>query len=62
MAGIEEHRARAADCFQRSRQAHDDESRAFFLSMAQLWMALAQEHARVERMAEFEINANRMKQ
>jgi hypothetical protein len=62
MSGLEDHRARAADCIRRSRRAHDQESRAFFLSMAQLWLALAHEHVRFERMAEYEINADRMKQ
>jgi hypothetical protein len=62
MSGLEDHRARAADCFHRSRQAHDEESRAFFLSMAQLWLALAHEHVRLERMAEGQINAGRLKQ
>jgi hypothetical protein len=62
MSGQLEHRSKAADCFRRSRQAHDEETRAFFLSMAQLWLALAQEHVRSERMAESEINAAHLKQ
>jgi hypothetical protein len=62
MAGQQEHRSKAADCFRRSRQAADEETRAFFLSMAQLWLALAHEHVRSERMAESEINAAHLKQ
>lgn len=61
MSGLEEHRARAADCVRRSRQAHDEESRVFFLSMAQLWMALADERVRMERFAEGAINADHVK-
>jgi len=62
MSGQQEHRSKAADCFRRSRQAQDGETRAFFLSMAQLWLALAHEHVRCERMAESEINARHLKQ
>jgi hypothetical protein len=62
MPGLEDHRTKAADCFRRSRQAQDEETRAFFLSMAQLWLVLAQEHVRLERMAEHEINAAHFKQ
>jgi hypothetical protein len=62
MAGFEDHRSRAADCVRRSHLARDEESKAFFLSMAQLWMALAHEHVRMERFAEGEINAGHVKQ
>jgi len=60
MSGFEDHRARAVDCVQRSRETQDEESRVFFLSMAQLWMALAHEHVRMERLAEYEINTDHM--
>jgi hypothetical protein len=59
MQGSQDHRAKAADCFRRSRQADDRESKAFFLSMAQLWLVLANEHVRVERRAENVLNTNR---
>jgi hypothetical protein len=61
MSGFEAHKARAADCFRRSRQAHDEEAKAFFLSLAQLWVALAHEHVRMERVAEGAINADHVK-
>lgn len=59
MTGSEHHRTKAADCFRKSRSAVDEESKAFFLSMAQLWLVLANEHVRFERRAESELNAGR---
>jgi hypothetical protein len=61
MSGSHQHRVRAEDCFRRSRQADDQESKAFFLSMAQLWLVLAHEHVRFERRAEDELNTGRVK-
>jgi len=55
----DDHRAKAADCFRRSRLANDEQSRSFFLSLAQLWLALADEHVRTERRAQDELNAGR---
>ena len=59
MQGPQDHRAKAEDCFRISRQADDEESKVFFLSMAQLWLVLAHEHVRVERRAEDELNTTR---
>jgi len=41
-----------------SREAVDEQSRALFLSLAQLWLALADEQIRLERFAEDQLNGD----